>query len=156
MYRMSQHTPGRPLNTWKMPRSFVKWLAKLPSADVLHEQIAEKSTEDDRFGTSKELNGKVRSSFFNDGSGNGFDVVSSDEGTIFLGLDHEEHDDTVLKDEIEGVLPIDLHKLIPYASFSCVEDGCPVGVVMWRRNDEDKWHVGVTQQDVSIFKHLNQ
>lgn len=152
MYRIGQHTQGMPLPTWKMPRSFVKFIAKLPSAEVLHETIEKKSFDDDRFTAREELAGRVRVSSFNDGAGNGFDVVSCDNGSIFLGLDHEIHDETVVAEDISRIIPDDLHKLVHYALFSCVEDDCPVGVVMWRRLDEDKWHVGFAQDDVSLFR----
>lgn len=143
---------GRPLPPWKMPRSFNKWLINLPEPDALFNMVEGLSKKSEEH--TIDSHDRVRVASYNDGAGNGYDIVCNGQGTILYALDHETHTDPIYKEEILEIIPPILRSTIPVAKFSLIEEDCPVGIIAWRLHGQERWHAGFAQKDIDIVKQL--
>jgi hypothetical protein len=109
------------------------WL-ELPSPEYLykaHCQVEETDHAEDDERRQHVEEGNLRVAWFNDGSGNGYDLIIKDGMALLLALDHESSWNTDIEDTIWANVPDEIIALKEHSRFAVLDDAVYASMVMW-------------------------
>lgn len=112
---------------------------RLPSASDLHTRHATlQETDVDTYSVVTTEDAIISTK--NNGSGDGYDLVTGPAGTLFIVLDHESEHSTEEREEMFKGVPESVMSLLQYSQFALLSDGSVFASNVWWCTANSEWH----------------